>query len=169
MSYYISKDGHPVGPFQLAELSKQLIKEDTLIWEEGSENWIPAKEIEAVLPFIVKLPPPIPNSKSDLLEKKYDLSFQKESHLQSIGIVLLIISFILVLIINFIASVSQNSYRAEAIVFTSIISLLLRIWGVYNANISANRLNRDPMSWVVPAFFFPGITLIVLSTRHKLK
>ena len=54
-------------PFSLTEIYKKDIKEDTLIWYEGLNDWTKAKEIsELKVMFKVNLPPipppPVPES-----------------------------------------------------------------------------------------------------------
>ena len=44
--YWFYKNGSEIGPFTLDEIKKKKIKNDTLIWEIGTEKWKNAKEFD---------------------------------------------------------------------------------------------------------------------------
>jgi len=67
--YYIVIEGAQKGPFSIDELKKLKITGSTLIWTEELENWVAAKNIEALKEIIKKSPPPIPNQTSILRVK----------------------------------------------------------------------------------------------------
>ena len=48
MKYYIAVNNQPQGPFEINELSQKGITPDTLLWCEGMNNWLPAKDIAEV-------------------------------------------------------------------------------------------------------------------------
>ena len=67
MEYYYVYKGEKKGPFSLTEIYKKDIKEDTLIWYEGLNDWTKAIEIsELKVMFKVDSPPipppPVPES-----------------------------------------------------------------------------------------------------------
>ena len=60
MEYYYVHKGKKKGPFSLPEIYKKDIKEDTLIWYEGLNDWIKANEISELKVMFKVNPPPIP-------------------------------------------------------------------------------------------------------------
>jgi hypothetical protein len=65
MKKYFYSDGvQKHGPFSLEELKGEGIREDTLIWFEGLEDWIPARKIEEILSFFALQIPPLPGKTS---------------------------------------------------------------------------------------------------------
>ncbi|MRI83524.1 MAG: antifreeze protein [Nitratiruptor sp.] len=61
-SFYIAKDGKPVGPLSKEELKEQIrsgqVTRETLVWKEGMEQW--EKAAQVVPELFQKLPPPLP-------------------------------------------------------------------------------------------------------------
>ena len=51
MKYYIVKNGDKEGPFDIDELKIYDLKEDSLVWHEGLNDWQKAKEIETLKSF----------------------------------------------------------------------------------------------------------------------
>lgn len=45
MRYYVNENQRPVGPFTLEKLLARGIDGDTIVWGEGTEDWVLAKEI----------------------------------------------------------------------------------------------------------------------------
>ncbi|HQW83613.1 MAG TPA: DUF4339 domain-containing protein [Ferruginibacter sp.] len=168
MNFFISKDGKPIGPIKLTDLENYQINSDTMVWQEGTDNWKKAKEIEIISTYIRIIPPPIPNSEAAKIAKKYDLSYPKLNKLLNLGVGIIIFSVIVGLIINYFIS-NGSKYSIELIIFGALLSFLIKIWSVYTAIESARKLNRDEMSWGIGAFFFPGVILIILGTRYKLR
>ena len=85
--YFYQKNGEKVGPHSLNSIlygpnSEQLkndIQDDTLIWYEGLENWIPAREDDDLHQILSIAPPPIP--KNDLgqeanIDQEKNLDFE---------------------------------------------------------------------------------------------
>jgi hypothetical protein len=99
MTFYIEQNGQSIGPVSIDDIPKYKIYSDTLVWEEGALNWIKASESNYFKPFIIALPPPLPNSKEDRMQKKYDLNVPKEMKLIQTGIILMIISLVIVFLI----------------------------------------------------------------------
>ena len=46
MNYYYAKNEEKIGPLTLDELKKVDIKDDTLVWYEGLDDWIKAEELK---------------------------------------------------------------------------------------------------------------------------
>lgn len=65
--YYYIKDGNQLGPFDLGDLRSEEINRETLIWFQGSKNWVKASEIIEFNELLSHLPPPVPYFKT----KKY--------------------------------------------------------------------------------------------------
>jgi hypothetical protein len=57
--YFYSEDSERQGPFLLEELETKNIKEETLIWFEGLDDWTQAKYIIELHDFFALSPPPI--------------------------------------------------------------------------------------------------------------
>ncbi|MDA8963430.1 DUF805 domain-containing protein [Pseudomonadales bacterium] len=68
--YFYQKNDEKVGPLSLdsilyGENSDQIksdIQDDTLIWYEGLEDWIPAREDDDLQHLFIESPPPIPSN-----------------------------------------------------------------------------------------------------------
>lgn len=60
MKYFYSDNVKKHGPFSLEELLKEDLSDETLIWHEGLENWISAREIPELKIALEHSPPPIP-------------------------------------------------------------------------------------------------------------
>ena len=67
MNYYIADGSTQRGPFTLDALRAQRIGPETLVWREGSPNWVPAEQMEELVragiaggasPSAPPLPPP---------------------------------------------------------------------------------------------------------------
>jgi uncharacterized membrane protein YhaH (DUF805 family) len=85
--YFYSDGKEKQGPFSYEELRNENINKDTLIWFEGLEDWIPAKNIKELEEILQLIPPSIPineiESNSDDKESKEkveDSVFDKENH-----------------------------------------------------------------------------------------
>ena len=53
MKKYFYSDGNEMhGPLSLDELKQENISKDTLIWFEGLEDWIPASDLEEMIPIL---------------------------------------------------------------------------------------------------------------------
>lgn len=46
MQYYYAKNEEKIGPLSLDELKKVDIKDDTLVWYEGLDDWVKAGELK---------------------------------------------------------------------------------------------------------------------------
>ena len=72
MKYYIVKNGDKEGPFNIDELKIYDLKEDSLVWHEGLNDWQKAKEIETLKSFFNDSV-----SKQDSVEKNKEIKTDK--------------------------------------------------------------------------------------------
>jgi uncharacterized RDD family membrane protein YckC len=75
--YFYSNGKEKQGPFSFEELKNKDIKKETLIWFQGLEDWVPAKEIKEFDEILELIPPPIikENFENDLeFNNTYDIS-----------------------------------------------------------------------------------------------
>lgn len=59
MIYFISNNGAQKGPLTFEQLKGQEINKDTLVWKEGTSDWVKASEVEELVPILELMPPPI--------------------------------------------------------------------------------------------------------------
>ena len=45
MQYYLGKNGQQSGPYQYNQLLSAGITPDTMVWREGMDKWVPAKDL----------------------------------------------------------------------------------------------------------------------------
>ncbi len=65
MNYFISNNGVQKGPLTLEQLKEQEINKDTLVWKEGTSDWVKASEVEELVPILELLPPQVDNIAKD--------------------------------------------------------------------------------------------------------
>ncbi|MBQ8066407.1 MAG: DUF4339 domain-containing protein [Prevotella sp.] len=62
-TYYVAKDGKPVGPLSETELSQmictQQVTKESLCWMPGMQEWKPVAQVPAVLRIVAMTPPPL--------------------------------------------------------------------------------------------------------------
>lgn len=58
MEYWISTNGEKDGPYSLEQLQNKTIPPNTLVWHEGLENWVPARELPEFANLYSQTPPP---------------------------------------------------------------------------------------------------------------
>jgi len=64
IEYYCVENNEQTGPYSLDELLQLPIKEETLVWQEGLEDWTEAKNVELIHERLKKTTPPkIPQEK----------------------------------------------------------------------------------------------------------
>ena len=63
--FYVIINEEQQGSFSLNELSKHRIDKNTLIWEEGMNDWEEAQNVPAIKDIINKLPPPYKKGSGD--------------------------------------------------------------------------------------------------------
>ena len=77
MEFYYLIGNERKGPFSISELKYVGLKDETLVWAEGLEDWKPASEVEE-LQILIKTPP-IPNSsmpKQKQVEEQYEKAIE---------------------------------------------------------------------------------------------
>lgn len=62
MNYFISNNGVQKGPLTFEQLKEQEINRDTLVWTDGTSDWVKASEVEELVPILELLPPPVKNT-----------------------------------------------------------------------------------------------------------
>ncbi len=64
IEFFIGKDGKHDGPYDLTDLEGKVkagaLKEESLIWAEGMDDWMKAGDVVAVQGLFGKAPPPLP-------------------------------------------------------------------------------------------------------------
>ncbi len=75
--YFYSNTDEKHGPLSFDELKNENIKNDTMIWLEGLEDWTPASEIEEMKPILELKPPPIPALDKEFEFENIDENTQK--------------------------------------------------------------------------------------------
>ena len=58
MQYWAVIDNERKGPMTFEELKEIGITPSTLVWKEGLENWVPAKDVEELAPLFEEIPLP---------------------------------------------------------------------------------------------------------------
>lgn len=61
MQYWAVIDNERKGPMTFDELKEIGITPSTLVWKEGLENWVPAKDVEELAPLFEEIPLPAPS------------------------------------------------------------------------------------------------------------
>ena len=61
MQYWAVIDNERKGPITFDELKEIGITPSTLVWKEGLENWVPAKDVEELAPLFEEIPLPAPS------------------------------------------------------------------------------------------------------------
>ena len=57
--YYYSDGENHFGPFSIEELKDVKISNETMVWFEGLDNWVPAGEVEDLKDLFKSIPPPL--------------------------------------------------------------------------------------------------------------
>ncbi len=93
LKYFIQDGENRKGPYELHELMKLEVYDDTLVWHEGLADWQPASAIQELKPVIrqrmVSPPPPLPEQ-----------PLAKSNKNQGIIIGLVAVLIIIVLVVN---------------------------------------------------------------------
>ena len=61
MQYWAVIDNERKGPMTFEEMKEIGITPSTLVWKEGLENWVPAKDVEELAPLFEEIPLPAPS------------------------------------------------------------------------------------------------------------
>lgn len=59
MIYFISNNGVQKGPLTFEQLKEQEINNNTLVWKEGTSDWVKALEVEELVAVLELMPPPV--------------------------------------------------------------------------------------------------------------
>lgn len=59
MIYFISNNGVQKGPLTFEQLKEQEINNNTLVWKEGTSDWVKASEVEELVAVLELMPPPV--------------------------------------------------------------------------------------------------------------
>lgn len=59
MIYFISNNGVQKGPLTFEQLKEQEINNNTLVWKEGTSDWVKASEVEELVAILELMPPPV--------------------------------------------------------------------------------------------------------------
>ncbi len=57
--YYLIQNGKSTGPLTFSDLQNEPITDDTLVWSNGMPEWLPAKDVTELTPFLISRPPQI--------------------------------------------------------------------------------------------------------------
>lgn len=58
--YYYEQAGQQAGPVNARQLLAHGVKADTLVWQEGMPDWVPAATLPALAALFQPVPPPLP-------------------------------------------------------------------------------------------------------------
>jgi hypothetical protein len=58
--YFLVVDGKKTDPLTIDQLMVRRLYEDDLVWREGLENWVKAKDLEDLSDIVIFYPPPVP-------------------------------------------------------------------------------------------------------------
>jgi hypothetical protein len=180
--YYYAENNQQFGPFTIEELNTLRLKQSTLVWCEGMEEWLTADSIDELKEILISEPPPLPktNKAQQTFEtveikqipesktsKRFDLTYKKEGEAVLVGIMLTIVPTILSLTgtITFDSIESYSHSRAIIAIISFVLRIAIAVWVV---NI-ATRQNRNSTGWGWFAFIFPSIALIVIGLSKKLR
>ncbi len=64
MNFYTSDGSTKKGPFSLEEIKNNSISKSTLVWKQGSSDWIEAQNIPELKMLFLDVPPPLPSEKT---------------------------------------------------------------------------------------------------------
>jgi hypothetical protein len=110
-TYYINNGNENAGPFTLEELKNQQIKENTLVWYQGMDEWKHAVDLVDFKPFFnVVLPPikrSIPTPKAQVTKTTPTILGLKKSYF------FLALAFSAIMIMVFTLTIIQNNKRDE--------------------------------------------------------
>jgi len=76
--YYIVTDNQQKGPYSIEELQELNISLSTLVWNEGMENWVEAKNVPELRNVIKISPPPIPKISDVTYKVEAEIKQNKE-------------------------------------------------------------------------------------------
>lgn len=94
--YFIVVKNKKEGPLTIKQLKGKLYP-DTLIWFDGLDNWLKAKDVQEVRAIITNRPPPIPKKvyKPNKFDRWIDKHFTKKNVLKGVFVFFLSLFFII--------------------------------------------------------------------------
>lgn len=109
-TYYINNGNDNAGPFTFEELKKQQIKENTLVWHQGMDEWKHAIDVVEFAPFFRAISPTIKQSNTAPAEEvakasKTIFGIKKSYFFLALGFLAIMIT---VLVLNIIQSNKRN-------------------------------------------------------------
>lgn len=155
-SYYYADNGQQFGPFTFEELTIKKLRTSTLVWTDGLEQWVRADSIDELKDCLVSVPPPLRTK-----HPKYDSTYTKPINATLIGLLLFFIPIFQILFDFYPQTTGQKTIL---ILSAIVIRIPICIW----VQKIAFQQKRNSTVWGLIAFFFPAITLIVVSLSNKL-
>ena len=77
--YFYSNDNQKNGPYSFEELKNKNIKQETLIWYEGLDDWTKASDSKEMTPILELIPPSFSEIKQDSnLIEKTEINFEEK-------------------------------------------------------------------------------------------
>ena len=65
-NYFYSNDNQKNGPYSFEELKNENIKQETLIWYEGLNDWTKASDLNEMIPILELIPPSLSDLKDSV-------------------------------------------------------------------------------------------------------
>lgn len=80
MIYFISNNGVQKGPLTFEQLMGEKINGETLIWKEGTSDWVKASEVEELVAVLELMPPPVDSASA--VSTQYEKNNASEAETQ---------------------------------------------------------------------------------------
>lgn len=124
--YFIEENNEKAGPFSFDELAQKRIPESTLIWRNGLDNWIPAKQLQEISEFVIYNPPPFPKETGDKNNKNNEIftegSFWVTTMLELYGTHTIDVSF------------NKKEFIKKQLLYCIGATFLILIWDFFDPN-----------------------------------
>ena len=65
-NYFYSNNNQQNGPYSFEELKNENIKQETLIWYEGLDEWTKASDLDEMIPILELIPPSLSDLKDSV-------------------------------------------------------------------------------------------------------
>jgi hypothetical protein len=119
--YYLHNGTENIGPFDTDELKTKAITKNTEVWCEGMEDWRKAGEVDELRSAIAVVPPPIKSFTTPQLiqtppiqeNKQQIISESKKTSWGKIIAKSIVVTFLIILSIGFIADYSNKSNGSD--------------------------------------------------------
>ena len=84
--YFYSNENQKNGPYSFEELKDENIKNETLIWYEGLEDWTKASNLNEMTPILELIPPSFSEIKQDSkIIEKTEMRFEEKNYTPNKG------------------------------------------------------------------------------------